>query len=580
MTSPDREGRIFVGKGDHDQFLSLALANRHGLATGATGTGKTVSLQVLAEGFSRAGVPVFAADIKGDLSGIAVPGDARPELIKRAKDMGFDYEPEEFPVVFWDLFGEQGHPIRATVFEVGPLLVSRILNLNDVQEGIINIAFRFADDDPEIKATDGQGLVDLKDLRELLSYLAKNAKELGSRYGNVAASAVGAVQRQLLVLENQGGTNFFGEPALAIDDLIRVAPNGRGTINVLAADKLMSSPRLYATFLLWLLSELFEKLPEIGDPPKPKLVFFFDEAHLLFNEAPKELLDKVEQVVRLIRSKGVGVYFVTQNPVDVPDKVLAQLSNRVQHALRAFTPADQKAVRAAAETFRPNPKLNTAQVITELAKGEALVSFLEAAGTPSVVERVNIRPPSARIGAITPDERKAVIAKSPIKGKYDTPVDPVSAFEILQRRLAGGAAPAAPGGASAPADSRRIGRSSVRGDRYFSSDRREIPQCLRYRPPARRAAHHIAIHGAQCRPRRRRRNGDPGRGDIGQIDRQQDSGYDRQGGRARHARRRAAALTAPPSGAKSRTGDPAAHWLSHPVERTVPGPLRSAQWPQ
>jgi uncharacterized protein len=451
MTSPDRDGKIFVGKGDHDQFLSLALANRHGLATGATGTGKTVSLQVLAEGFSRAGVAVFAADIKGDLSGIAMRGDARPELIKRAKDMGFDYEPEEFPVVFWDLFGEQGHPIRATVFEMGPLLVSRMLNLNDVQEGIINIAFRFADDDPEIKATDGQGLVDLKDLRELLSYLAKNAKELGSRYGNVAASAVGAVQRQLLVLENQGGTNFFGEPALNIDDLIRPGPNGRGTINVLAADKLMSSPRLYATFLLWLLSELFEKLPEIGDPPKPKLVFFFDEAHLLFNEAPKELLDKVEQVVRLIRSKGVGVYFVTQNPVDVPDKVLAQLSNRVQHALRAFTPADQKAVRAAAETFRPNPKLNTAQVITELAKGEALVSFLEAAGTPSVVERANIRPPSARIGAITPDERKVVIAKSPIKGKYDTPVDPVSAFEILQRRLAGGAAPAgaAPGNASA-----------------------------------------------------------------------------------------------------------------------------------
>ena len=464
MSSPDRNGLIFVGKGDHDQFLSLALANRHGLATGATGTGKTVSLQVLAEGFSRAGVPVFAADIKGDLSGIAVRGEAKPELIKRAKDMGFDYEPEEFPVVFWDLFGEQGHPIRATIFEMGPLLVSRMLNLNDVQEGIINIAFRFADDDPEIKATDGQGLVDLKDLRELLSYLAKNAKELGSRYGNVAASAVGAVQRQLLVLENQGGTNFFGEPALATDDLIRVAPNGRGTINVLAADKLMSSPRLYATFLLWLLSELFEKLPEIGDPAKPKLVFFFDEAHLLFNEAPKELLDKVEQVVRLIRSKGVGVYFVTQNPVDVPDKVLAQLGNRVQHALRAFTPSDQKAVRAAAETFRPNPKLNTAQVIMELGKGEALVSFLEAGGTPTMVERALIRPPSARIGAITPDERKAVIAKSPLKGKYDTPVDPISAFEVLQRRLAGGAAPppvgaglgsapapAAPAGSGAPA---------------------------------------------------------------------------------------------------------------------------------
>ena len=453
MTSPDRDGKIFVGKGDHDQFLSLALANRHGLATGATGTGKTVTLQVLAEGFSRAGVPVFAADIKGDLSGIAARGEAKPELLKRAKDMGFDYEPEEFPVVFWDLFGQQGHPIRATVFEMGPLLVSRMLNLNDVQEGIINIAFRFADDDPEIKATDGEGLIDLKDLRELLSYLSKNAKDISSRYGNVATSAVGAVERQLLVLENQGGTKFFGEPALVIEDLMMIAPNGRGTINVLAADKLMSSPRLYATFLLWLLSELFGKLPEVGDPPKPKLVFFFDEAHLLFNEAPKELLDKVEQVVRLIRSKGVGVYFVTQNPVDVPNNVLVQLSNRVQHALRAFTPSDQKAVKAAAETFRPNPKLNTAQVIMELAKGEALISFLEGGGTPSMVDRAMVRPPSARIGPITPDERKTVMAKSPVKGKYDTAVDPISAFEILQRRLAGGGAlpPASPpGGTSAP----------------------------------------------------------------------------------------------------------------------------------
>ena len=455
MTSPDRSGEIFVGRGDHDQFLALAFANRHGLATGATGTGKTVTLQVLAEGFSRAGVPVFAADIKGDLSGIAARGEAKPELIKRAKDMGFDYELEEFPVVFWDLFGEQGHPIRATIFEMGPLLVSRMLNLNDVQEGIINIAFRFADDDPEIKATDGQGLVDLKDLRELLSYLSKNAKEISNRYGNVATSAIGAVQRQLLVLENQGGTNFFGEPALAVEDLITLAPNGRGRVNVLAADKLMSNPRLYATFLLWLMSELFDKLPEIGDPLKPKLVFFFDEAHLLFNEAPKELLDKVEQVVRLIRSKGVGVYFVTQNPIDVPSKILAQLGNRVQHALRAFTPADQKAVRAAAETFRPNPRLNTAQVIMELGKGEALVSFLEGGGTPTMVDRAMIRPPSARIGAITADERKAVMSKSPFQGKYDTAVDPISAFEILQRRLAkGGALPpagSATGGATEPA---------------------------------------------------------------------------------------------------------------------------------
>lgn len=452
MANPDRDGKIFVGKGESDQYLALALANRHGLATGATGTGKTVSLQVLAEGFSRAGVPVFAADIKGDLSGIAARGEAKPDFVKRAKDLGFDYEPDEFPVLFWDLFGEQGHPIRATVFEMGPLLVSRMLDLNDVQEGIVNIAFRFADDDPELKAADGSGLVDLKDLRELLSYLSKNAKEISARYGNVAVTAVGAVQRQLLVLENQGGTKFFGEPALAVTDLMRTE-GGRGVINVLSADKLMASPRLYATFLLWLLSELFEKLPEVGDPEKPKLVFFFDEAHLLFNEAPKDLLDKVEQVVRLIRSKGVGVYFVTQSPLDVPDKVLGQLSNRVQHALRAFTPRDQKAVAAAAETFRPNPKLNTAQVITQLGKGEALVSFLEGNGTPAMVDRTLIRPPSARIGPVTPEERKAIIAKSPLKGKYDQTVDPQSAYEILQKRVAGGGAlppVGAPGAPDAP----------------------------------------------------------------------------------------------------------------------------------
>ena len=452
--TPDRDGKIFVGKGGDDEWLALALANRHGLVTGATGTGKTVTLQVLAEGFSRAGVAVFAADIKGDLSGIAARGEAKPDFVKRAKDLGFDYAPDEFPVIFWDLFGQEGHPIRATVFEMGPLLVSRMLELNDVQEGIINIAFRYADDDPELKAADGQGLVDLKDLRELLSYLSKNAKDISGRYGNVAVTAVGAVQRQLLVLENQGGTKFFGEPALTVDDLMRTDGSGRGIINVLTADKLMASPRLYATFLLWLLSELFEKLPEVGDPPKPKLVFFFDEAHLLFNEAPKQLLDKVEQVVRLIRSKGVGVYFVTQNPLDVPDKVLGQLGNRVQHALRAFTPRDQKAVAAAAETFRPNPNLNTAQVITQLGKGEALVSFLEGNGTPSMVDRTIVRPPSARIGPVTADERKAVIDKSPFKGKYDTTIDPNSAYEILQKRLAsGGALPpvgTSAGGAGAP----------------------------------------------------------------------------------------------------------------------------------
>jgi len=448
---PDQDDRIFVGKGKKPEYLTLKLANRHGLVTGATGTGKTVTLQVLAEGFSRAGVPVFAADIKGDLSGIAAPGAKSEALVKRAKALGFDYEPDEFPVVFWDLFGEQGHPIRAAVFELGPLLLSRMLDLNDVQEGTINIAFRYADDDPELKAIEANGLVDLKDLRELLSYVAKNSKEIGSRYGNVASASIGAVQRQLLVLENQGGAKFFGEPALAISDFMRTDRDGRGVINILAADKLMERPRLYATFLLWLLSEMFEQLPEVGDPDKPKLVFFFDEAHLLFNDAPKALLDRIEQVVRLIRSKGVGVYFVTQNPLDVPDTVLAQLGNRVQHALRAFTARDQKAVRAAAETFRANPDLDTAKAITELEKGEALVSFLEGNGVPSPVERAVICPPAARIGPLTPEERKAVIAKSPLRGKYDEAIDPESAYEILHKRVnervAGDDAPApAPAG--------------------------------------------------------------------------------------------------------------------------------------
>ncbi len=525
MTNPDRDGKIFVGKGANDEFLSLALANRHGLATGATGTGKTVTLQVLAEGFSRAGVPVFAADIKGDLSGIAARGEAKPEFVKRAKEVGFDYQPEEFPVVFWDLFGEQGHPIRATVFEMGPLLISRMLSLNDVQEGIINIAFRYADDDPQLKATDGSGLIDLKDLRELLSYLAKNAKEISSRYGNVAVAAVGAVQRQLLVLENQGGTKFFGEPALSITDLMQSAPDGRGYINVLAADKLMSNPRLYATFLLWLLSELFEKLPEVGDPPKPKLVFFFDEAHLLFNEAPKELLDKVEQVVRLIRSKGVGVYFVTQNPIDVPDKVLAQLSNRVQHALRAFTPSDQKAVKAAADTFRPNPKLNTAEVITQLGKGEALVSFLEGAGTPSMVDRTMIRPPSARIGPVTPDERKTVIARSPVKGKYDQTVDPESAFEILQKRLQEGGGLPAPGGAPGTAGTPGAPDASAPAQvGFFHRVGQWFRAVFRNRQAARTGLEHLTASCAQCRARRRCRRCHPSGGGTRQEHRQQERG--------------------------------------------------------
>jgi DNA helicase HerA-like ATPase len=463
MTELDKDGTIFVGKSGKPEVLSLALANRHGLITGATGTGKTVTLQVLAEGFARAGVPVFAADIKGDLSGIAAVGEAKEALVTRAKGMGFDYQADEFSTVFWDLFGEQGHPIRASAFEMGPLLLSRMLDLNDVQEGVVNIAFRFADDDPQLTGLDANGLVDLKDLRELLNYVATNAKEMGARYGNVATASVGTVQRQLLVLENQGGAKFFGEPALSIADFMKTDRDGRGIINILAADKLMENPRLYATFLLWLLSEMFEQLPEVGDVEKPKLVFFFDEAHLLFNDAPKALLDRIEQVVRLIRSKGVGVYFVTQNPIDVPDKVLAQLGNRVQHALRAFTPRDQKAVKAAAETFRPNPKLNTEQVITQLGKGEALVSFLEGNGTPSMVERCMIRPPSARIGPVTPEERKAIIATSPLRGKYDSAIDPESAYEVLQNRVKTGAAvpgpaPTMPGGVvEAPQGSGGIG---------------------------------------------------------------------------------------------------------------------------
>jgi len=431
----DTDQKIFIGKGEQPAWLTLGLANRHGLVTGATGTGKTVSLQVMAEGFARAGVPVFAADIKGDLSGISEVGEAKDFIVKRASEMELAFQPDQFSTVFWDVFGEQGHPVRATVSEMGPLLLSRMMDLNDVQEGVMNIAFRVADEQ-------GLLLLDMKDLRAILSFIAEHAAELTTQYGNVSKQTVGTIQRQLLVLENQGGSSFFGEPALALKDFMRTDGDGRGMINILVADRLMQSPRLYATFLLWMLSELFEELPEAGDPPKPKLVFFFDEAHLLFDDAPKALMDKVQQVVRLIRSKGVGVYFVTQNPIDVPDKVLAQLGNRVQHALRAFTPRDQKAVAAAAETFRPNPKLDTAQVITQLGKGEALVSFLEGNGTPAMVERVMIRPPTARIGPITPEERKAIMNNSPLKGKYDTTIDSESAYEVLQKRVAGTAASA------------------------------------------------------------------------------------------------------------------------------------------
>ena len=410
------------------ETLLLKYANRHGLVTGATGTGKTVTLQILAESFSNAGVPVFCADVKGDLSGIGAIGEAKDFLLKRAETIKLDpYEFQEFPVIFWDLFGEQGHPIRATVSEMGPLLLSRLMNLTDTQEGIMNIAFRIADEE-------GLLLLDMKDLQALLSNIAERAAEIGGRYGNVTKPSVGAIQRSLLVLEQQGGANFFGEPALNIADLMRTTRDGRGAISVLAADKLMMNPRLYATFLLWLMSELFEVMPEVGDPDRPKLVFFFDEAHLLFDEAPKALVDRVEQVVRLIRSKGVGVYFITQNPLDVPETVLAQLGNRVQHALRAYTPREQKAVKTAADTFRPNPDFDCFEAITKLGTGEALVSTMEAKGIPSMVQRTLIRPPASRLGPITPAERQKLIAESPVAGRYDKTIDRESAFEMLQKR--------------------------------------------------------------------------------------------------------------------------------------------------
>ena len=420
---------ILLGKGEQQIYLLAKFGNRHGLVAGATGTGKTISLLVMAEGFSRLGVPVFIADVKGDVAGIAQAGTPHEKITQRVAQIGIEgYAQEANPVVFWDLYGKLGHPVRTTVSEMGPALLSRILELNDVQSGVIEIAFKLADDQ-------GLLLLDLDDLRALLTFVAENRKEISAQYGLVSTASVGAIQRGLLTLEREGGESMFGEPALELTDLMRTDLSGRGIISILAADQLILKPRLYSSFLLWLLSELFESLPEVGDLEQPKLVFFFDEAHLLFDDAPKPLLDKIEQVVRLIRSKGVGVYFVTQNPLDVPDKVLAQLGNRVQHALRAFTPRDQKAVKAAAETFRPNPKLKTEQVITELGKGEALVSFLEGNGTPSMVQRALIAPPAARIGPVTAAERKAVLAKSPIKGKYDQAIDPVSAYEILQRRV-------------------------------------------------------------------------------------------------------------------------------------------------
>ena len=433
-------GRILIGKSDVYQYLTLALGNRHGLIAGATGTGKTVSLQLLAEGFSRAGTAVFAADIKGDLAGIAMPGDAKTPFVRRAKEIGITYAADNFPVAFWDLFGQSGHPIRARVSDMGPLLLARLLELNDVQEGVLNIAFKLADEQ-------GLLLIDLKDLRALLQHLGGMASEVTKTYGNVAPATIGAIQRRLLVLENQGAAGFFGEPELDINDFLRCDRDGRGFVNILSAEKLMRSPRLYAIFLLWLLSELFEKLPEVGDVEKPKLVFFFDEAHLLFDNAPKSLLNAIEQVVRLIRSKGVGIYFVTQNPDDVPETILGQLGNRVQHALRAFTPRDQKAVKAAADTFRRNPAFDTATAITNLGVGEALVSMLDAKGNPEIVARSLIAPPVARVGPISDEERQSLIQKSGLLGKYDTAIDRPSAFETLrdQSQQEGKAEPSASG---------------------------------------------------------------------------------------------------------------------------------------
>ena len=426
------ENAIFIGGGGEgyaeQQGLLLNYANRHGLIAGATGTGKTVTLQILAEGFSAAGVPVFLSDIKGDLSGLAAAGSADFKLhdafMKRAATIGLDLQYDKFPVTFWDLYGDQGHPVRTTVAEMGPLLLSRMLELSDVQEGVLNIVFRVADEE-------GLPLLDLKDLQSLLLWVGENASEIALRYGNIASASIGAIQRQLLVLENQGATAFFGEPALDLMDMMQVAADGRGQINLLAADKLMNSPRLYATFLLWLLSELFEELPEVGNPDKPKLVFFFDEAHLLFDDAPKALVDKVEQVARLIRSKGVGVYFITQNPADVPDDILGQLGNRVQHALRAFTAKDQKALRQAAENYRPNPAFDIADAITEVGTGEAVTSMLENKGIPGIAQRTLIRPPSSKPGPIEAGDRKALMATSPMASKYDTAVDRESAHEIL-----------------------------------------------------------------------------------------------------------------------------------------------------
>lgn len=456
---------IFIGGGGEDyavpQSLLLGYANRHGLVAGATGTGKTVTLQILAEGFSAAGVPVFLADVKGDLSGLAAAGRADFKLhdafMKRAETIGLDLVYDAFPVTFWDLFGEQGHPVRTTVAEMGPLLLSRLMELTTAQEGILNIAFRIADEQ-------ALPLLDLEDLQSLLVWVGENRRALSLEYGNISVASVGAIQRRLLVLENEGGARLFGEPALDLADLMATDAQGRGQINILAADTLMSSPRLYATFLLWLLSELFEELPEVGDPDKPKLVFFFDEAHLLFDDAPKALVDKVEQVARLIRSKGVGVYFVTQNPADIPEDILGQLGNRVQHALRAFTAKDRKQLRMAAETYRENPRFSTEEAIREVGVGEAVTSMLERKGIPGVVERTLIRPPSSQLGPLDKGERAQILATSPVAGKYENLIDRDSAHEMLQRR--------AEEAAKAAAEAERAEQEAEAAEREYKTARR------------------------------------------------------------------------------------------------------------
>ena len=404
------------------------MANRHGLIAGATGTGKTVTLRVLAEQFSKIGVPIFMADVKGDLSGLPFPGGENPKVVERVSKLGLkDFSYENYPVTFWDVFGEQGHPVRTTISEMGPLLLSRILNINEIQSGVLTLVFKIADDN-------GLLLLDLKDLRAMAQFVGDNAEQFKTQYGNISAASIGAIQRNLLALEEQGGSKFFGEPALNLQDFMQTDKSGKGVINVFTADKLMQSPRLYATFLLWMLAELFEQLPEVGDPQKPNLIFFFDEAHLLFDDAPKALVEKIEQVVRLIRSKGVGVYFVTQNPLDLPETVLGQLGNRVQHALRAFTPKDQKNVKSAAETFRPNPKLNVVKAITELAVGEALISTLDDKGSPTIVERALVYPPHSRLSPLTPEERSQLIRNSVLYGHYEKTVDRESAYEKLKAR--------------------------------------------------------------------------------------------------------------------------------------------------